>query len=164
MYLEGKGITLRYLTRPVRRAVFANQQFDRRPRFLHDHALDAPRGDFHDLAVRKAKDAGLALVRELDEPELMRKETWLLGEGSAVPPSKVLVRVSTHGTDHLLEVFVASDDAASVVGLLGHLSMELLDSVRSGMPGAAFDRLRDPRMLSDLEVWPTLLEYAVEGD
>ena len=128
------------------------------------HALDAPRGDFHDIAVRKAKETGLAVVRELDEPELMRKETWLLGEGSGGPPSKVLVRVSTHGTDHMLEVFVASDDAASVVGLLGHLSMELLDSVRSGMPGAAFDRLRDPRMLSDLEVWPTLLEYAVEGD
>jgi hypothetical protein len=128
------------------------------------HALDGPRGEIHDLAVRKAKEAGLALVRELDEPELMRKETWLLGEGAGGPPSRVLARVSSHGTDHVLEVFVASDDAASVVGLLGHLSMELLDSVRSGMPGADFDRLRDPRLLNDLEVWPTLLEYAVEGD
>ncbi len=127
------------------------------------YAAEVPRAGVHAVAIRKARDAGLAVVRELDSPETMRTETWLAGaavEGRA----RAIVRVSAHGADRLLEVFAASDDAAVIVGLLTSLSGTIMDSVGSATPVAALERVKDARLLGDLEVWPTLLEYELEGD
>ena len=126
------------------------------------YAVEAARAGVHAIGVRKARDAGLVVVRELDSQETMRSESWLAGaavEGGA----RAIARVSAHGADRLLEVFVASDDASIVVGLLTALSGAIMDAVGSESPVAVLQRVRDARLLSDLEVWPTLLEYELDG-
>jgi hypothetical protein len=126
------------------------------------YAVETARSGVHAVAVRKAKDAGLAEVRKLDSPETMRTETWLAGaavEGGA----RAIVRITAHGADRLLEVFAASDDAAVVVGLLTSLSGTIMDAVGVASPVAALQRVGDARLLGDLEVWPTLLEYELDG-
>jgi hypothetical protein len=126
------------------------------------YAVEAARAGVHAIGVRKARDAGLVVVRELDSQETMRSESWLAGaavEGGA----RAIARVSAHGADRLLEVFVASDDASIVVGLLTALSGAIMDAVGSESQVAVLQRVRDARLLSDLEVWPTLLEYELDG-
>jgi len=128
-----------------------------------EYATDAQRIDMHSLAVRKVKDAGLMVVREVESQETMRTETWLAGT-TVEKGARAVVRVSTHGADRLLEAFVASDDASVVVGLLTSLSGTIMDSVGSAAPAGALKRVVDARKLSDLEVWPTLLEYELDGE
>jgi PKD repeat protein len=127
------------------------------------HGMEVPREDIFKLAVRKAAETGAAKVKELDEPKLMRSEAWLMGVGEGGTP-RILVRISSHGTDSIIEVFVASADSAIATGLLTHITTEVVDAVASEFKGLGFDRIRDTATLEDLEVWPSLLDYSIEGE
>ena len=102
-------------------------------------------------------------IIELGDESLMRAEAWFIGSGEGGSP-QVLVRVSSHGADHLTEVFVTSDDGPTATGLLTYLAGEFLDSAASDMPGKRIERVRDSATLEEIAVWPSLLDYKVMGE
>ena len=90
----------------------------------------------------------------------MRSEAWFVASGVGGEPT-VMTRVSAHGVDHLLELFVTSDDGATATGLLTHLASELLDAVANEIPGKRVEKVRDEATLEDMAVWPSLLDYKI---
>jgi hypothetical protein len=132
-------------------------------RRVFEHGIDVERKDLYSLAVSLVPEQGPMKVMDLEDDSLMRSEAWFLGSGEGGSP-RILVRVSSHGTDHLLEVFVTSDDGAAAIGLLTHLAGELMDEAASAMPGKRVERVRDAATLDEISVWPTLLDYRIMGE
>jgi len=122
--------------------------------------MDVDMKDLFDIAVRLVVEQGPMKVISLEDESLMRSEAWFLASGVGGVPT-VMTRVSAHGVDHLLELFVTSDDGATATGLLTHLASELLDAVASEMPGKRVEKVRDAATLEDIAVWPSLLDYKI---
>jgi hypothetical protein len=127
------------------------------------HGLDVDRLDLFKLAVTVVATQGPMKVLELDDESLMRAEAWFLGSGEGGAP-RVLVRVSSHGTDHLVELFITSDDGPTATGLLTYLAGEFIDTAASEFPGKRIERVRDVATLEDVEAWPSLLDYKIMGE
>lgn len=127
------------------------------------HGIDVDHLDLFKMAVRLVGEKGPIKVIDLDDETLMRAEAWFLGSGHGGAP-QVLIRVSSHGADRLMELFVTSDDGATTTGLLTHLMGEVLDKAASEMPGKRVERVKEASTLDEIEVWPTLLDYKVMGE
>ena len=119
--------------------------------------------DLYKIARKSIAELGPLMVLELDDTSLKRAEAWFLGSGDEGSP-EILIRVSSHGTDRLLEVFVTSDDGATVTGLLTFLTGEILNAAATEMRGRRVERVRDAATLEEISVWPSLLDYKVMGD
>ncbi len=132
-------------------------------RRVYNYGLDVDHLDLFKIAVRLVVERGPMKVMDLEDESLMRAEAWFIGSGEGGSP-KVLMRVSSHGADHLLELFVTSDDGATATGLLTYLSGEIMDTAASEMPGKRVERVRDPATLEEISVWPSLLDYKVMGE
>ena len=130
---------------------------------VFNYGLDVDHQDLFKIATRRVVQLGPMKVLELDDTSLMRVEAWFLGSGEGGTP-KILIRVSSHGADHLLEVFVTSDDGATTTGLLTFLVGEILDAAATDMPGRRVERVRDAATLEEISVWPSLLDYKVMED
>ncbi|MCJ2540172.1 MAG: hypothetical protein LN414_02755, partial [Candidatus Thermoplasmatota archaeon] len=127
---------------------------------VFDHGMDVDMKELFDIAVRLVVEHGPMKVISLEDESLMRSEAWFVASGVGGEPS-VMTRVSAHGVDHLLELFVTSDDGATATGLLTHLATELLDAVATEMPGKRVEKVRDAATLEDIAVWPSLLDYKI---
>jgi len=132
-------------------------------RRVFNYGLDVDHQDIYRIAVDLVGERGPMKVMDLNDESLMRAEAWFLGTGEGGAP-QVLVRVSSHGTDYLLELFVTSDDGAVATGLLTHLAGEVMDRAASKMPGKRVERVRDAATLEDIAIWPSLLDYKIMGD
>jgi hypothetical protein len=132
-------------------------------RRVFDHGMDVDHRKLYKLAVGLVSEQGPMKVIDLVDDSLMRAEAWFLGSGQG-GASQVLVRVSSHGADHLLDVFVTSDDGEVATGLLTHIGGEILDRAASEMPGKRVERVRSSATLEEISVWPSLLDYKVMGD
>ncbi len=132
-------------------------------RRVFTHGLDVDHQELYDIAVRLVDEQGPMKVLDLDDTSLMRAEAWFLGSGEGGTP-RVLVRVSSHGADHMLDVFATSEDGATVTGLLTHLATEILDRAASKMPGKRVEKVKDSATLEEVAVWPSLLDYKIMGD
>jgi hypothetical protein len=132
-------------------------------RRVFDHGMDVDYKELYSVAVGLVSEQGPMKVMDLDDDSLMRSEAWFLGSGEGGSP-RVLVRVSCHGADHMLELFVTSDDGQVATGLLTHLAGELMDAAASRMPGKRVERVRDGPTLEEISVWPTLLDYRIMGE
>ena len=130
---------------------------------VFNYGLDVDHQDLFKIAMRRVVQLGPMKVLELDDTSLMRAEAWFLGAGEGGTPT-ILVRVSSHGADHLLEVFVTSDDGATATGLLTFLAGEILDAAATDMPGRRVEKVRDVATLEEISVWPSLLDYKVMED
>ncbi|NOQ54740.1 MAG: hypothetical protein GQ558_09080, partial [Thermoplasmata archaeon] len=130
---------------------------------VFNYGLDVDHQDLFEIATRMVVELGAMKVLELDDTSLMRGEAWFLASGEGGTP-KVLVRVSSHGADHLLEIFVTSDDGATATGLLTFLAGDILDAAATDMPGKRVERVRDAATLEEMAVWPSLLDYKVMGE
>jgi len=127
---------------------------------VFDHGMDVDMKELFDIAVRLVVEHGPMKVISLEDESLMRSEAWFVASGAGGEPT-VMTRVSAHGVDHLLELFVTSDDGATATGLLTHLATTLLDAVATEMPGKRVEKVRDAATLDDISVWPSLLDYKV---
>ncbi len=132
-------------------------------RRVFDHGMDVDYRRLYSIAVKLVSEQGLMKVMDLVDDSLMRAEAWFLGIGKG-GSHQVLVRVSSHGADHLLEVFVTSDVGSVATGLLTHLADGILDTAASEIPGKRVERVRDSATLEEISVWPSLLDYKVMGD
>jgi hypothetical protein len=132
-------------------------------RRVFEHGMDVDHKELYSIAVSLVPEQGPMKVMDLEDDSLMRSEAWFLGSGEGGSP-RILVRVSSHGADHLLEVFVTSDDGAAATGLLTHLAGELMDGAASAMTGKRVERVRDAATLDEISVWPTLLDYRIMGE
>jgi hypothetical protein len=132
-------------------------------RKVFDHGMDVDAGALFSIAVKLVVEQGPIKVLELDDQSLMRAEAWFIGSGEGGTP-QVLIRVSSHGADHMLEIFVTSDDGATATGLLTYLAGEFMDRTASQMPGRRVERVRDAATLEEISIWPSLLDYKVMGD
>jgi len=132
-------------------------------RRIFNYGMDVDHKALFDLAVGLVASLGPVKVLSLEDDSLMRAEAWFLGKDEG-GRSQLLVRVSSHGADHMLELFVTSDDGNAATGLLTHLGGELMDSAASSMPGKRVERVRDAATLEEMAVWPTLLDYKVMGE
>jgi hypothetical protein len=132
-------------------------------RRVFNHGLDVDHRALLDIAIRLTMERGPMKVIELEDESLMRAEAWFMGSGEGGSP-RVLARVSSHGADHLLEVFVTSDDGPTATGLLTFLASEILDTAASELPGKRVERVRDSATLEEISVWPSLLDYKVMGE
>ena len=130
---------------------------------VFNYGLDVDHQDLFEIATRRVVELGAMKVLELDDTSLMREEAWFLASGEGGTP-RILVRVSSHGADHLLEVFVTSDDGATATGLLTFLAGDILDAAATDMPGKRVERVRDAATLEEMAVWPSLLDYKVMGE
>ena len=127
---------------------------------VFDHGMDVDMKELFDIAVRLVVEQGPMKVISLEDESLMRSEAWFVASGVGGEPT-VMTRVSAHGVDHLLELFVTSDDGATATGLLTHLASELLDAVANEIPGKRVEKVRDAATLEDIAVWPSLLDYKI---
>jgi hypothetical protein len=127
------------------------------------YGIDVDRNALFKMAVQLVVERGPMKVLELDDESLMRSEAWFLGSGEGGTP-RVLVRVASHGADHLLELFVTSDHGATATGLLTFLAGEFMDTAASEMPGKRVERVRDATTLEDVAAWPSLLDYKIMGE
>jgi hypothetical protein len=132
-------------------------------RRVFNYGMDVDHQELYGIAVRLVVEQGPMKVIDLDDESLMRAEAWFLGTGEGGSP-QVLVRASSHGADHLLELFVTSDDGAVATGLLTHLATEVMDEAASKMPGKRVERVRDAATLEEIAIWPSLLDYKVMGE
>jgi len=128
-----------------------------------NYGLDVDDMDMYKIARKSVVELGPLMVLELDDTSLMRAEAWFIGSGEGGSP-EILIRVSSHGTDRLLEVFVTSDDGATVTGLLAFLTGEIINAAVTEMSGRRVERVRDAATLEEISVWPSLLDYKVMGD
>jgi hypothetical protein len=132
-------------------------------RRVFDYGMDVDHEDLYSLAVELVSEQGAMKVLDIKDESLMRAEAWFLGTGEG-SSSQVLVRVADHGADHMLELFVTSDDGTVTTGLLTHLAGETMDRAASSMPGKRVERVRDAATLEEISVWPTLLDYRIMGE
>ncbi|UCC92313.1 MAG: PKD domain-containing protein [Thermoplasmata archaeon] len=132
-------------------------------RRVFNYGMDVDHQDLYGIAVGLVVEQGPMKVMDLDDESLMRAEAWFLGSGEGGTP-QVLVRESTHGADHMLEIFVTSDDGAVATGLLTYLASEVMDTAASEMPGKRVERVRDAATLEEISVWPSLLDYKIMGE
>jgi len=130
---------------------------------VFNYGLDVDRQDLFKIALRRVVQLGPMKVIELEDDSLMRAEAWFLGVGDGGSP-KILIRVSSHGADHLLEVFVTSEDGPTATGLLAFLTGDILDAAGTDMPGRRVEKVRDAATLEEISVWPSLLDYKVMGE
>jgi hypothetical protein len=77
----------------------------------------------HDMAVVSVRGHDVKLVREFTETEPYEVETWFYGEAKE-SEEKLVIKVSSRSNGSLLEIFVASDNLASMTGLLAELGNE----------------------------------------
>jgi hypothetical protein len=127
---------------------------------VFDYGMDVDRKALFELAVRLVVEQGPMKVLSLEDDSLMRSEAWFVASGAGGQPT-VMTRVSSHGADHLLEIFVTSDDGATATGLLTHLATEVVDAAATEMKGKRVEKVRDAATLDDIAVWPSLLDYKV---
>jgi hypothetical protein len=132
-------------------------------RRVFNYGMDVDHQELYSIVVRLVAEQGPMKVIDLDDESLMRAEAWFLGSGEGGSP-QVLVRVSSHGADHLLELFVTSENGAVATGLLTHLASEAMDEAASKMPGKRVERVRDAATLEEIAVWPSLLDYKIMGE
>jgi hypothetical protein len=132
-------------------------------RRVFTYGIDVDRDNLFMLALRLVTESGPMKVMEIADDSLMRKEAWFLGSGEGGTP-RVMVRISLHGADHLLELFLTSDDGATATGLLTYLAGEFLDTASSEMPGKRVERVREASTLEDIAAWPSLLDYKIMGE
>jgi hypothetical protein len=79
--------------------------------------------DAYALAVASVRGHDVKLVREFKEEEPLQVETWFYGEAKE-SEEKLVIKVSARVTGNMLEIFVASDNLASMTGLLAELGNE----------------------------------------
>jgi hypothetical protein len=77
----------------------------------------------HALAVASVKGHDVKVVREFLEEEPFQIETWFYGEAKE-SEEKLVIKVSSRSSGNMLEIYVASDNLASMTGLLAELGSE----------------------------------------
>jgi hypothetical protein len=118
----------------------------------------------HALAVTSVKGHDVKLVREFTEDEPYQVETWFYGEAKE-SEEKLVIKVSARSSGSLLEIFVASDNLASMTGLLAELGAEF----RRKLDDKGIDReslllSTDERMRDVLKETALLLDKYAESE
>ena len=117
----------------------------------------------HALAVTSVKGHDVKLVREFKE-EPYQVETWFYGEAKETE-EKLVIKVSARSSGSILEIFVASDNLASMTGLLAELGAEF----RRKLDDKGIDReslllSTDERMRDVLKETALLLDKYAESE
>ena len=121
-------------------------------------------GEAHAMAVASVRGHDVKLVREFTETDPYEVETWFYGEAKE-SEEKLVIKVSARSDGSILEIFVASDNLASMTGLLAELGSEFRKKLdEKGIDRESLLLSTDQRMKDVLKETKLLLDKYAESE
>jgi len=110
------------------------------------------------LALEAVKGHDIRFVREFEEEEPWRVESWFYGEVQDTE-ERLVIKVAADAASEYIEVFVASGNLASMTGLLAELSSDVMGKVKGeDLKGNELKVCMDEKFTDEVKRTKMLLE------